>query len=144
MSDALAQEYLPAVRAAEVASGGIVAVTLNPPPAPGGAGKTTDSDGIEIIICNCGGDYYALDRRCGHRKAPLEKGTLDGRILTCAAHCAQFDVATGAALSNPVPLYRAATGTSGEPEAAQSDSMESIRTWPTKVNDGWVFVAIRH
>lgn len=136
MSDAPEQEYLPAVRAAEVAPGGIVAVTLYPPSAPGGAGRTVGARGVEVIICNCGGVYYALDRRCGHRNAPLEKGTLDGRILTCAAHCAQFDVTTGEALSNPVPLFR--TAADERPTAT-----ESIRTWPVRLEDGWVFVAAR-
>jgi nitrite reductase/ring-hydroxylating ferredoxin subunit len=35
--------------------------------------------------------------------APLDKGTLDGMIITCAMHCAQFDISTGEALSGPVP-----------------------------------------
>ena len=36
--------------------------------------------------------------------APLDLGTLDGTILTCAMHCAQFDITTGEALSGPVPI----------------------------------------
>jgi len=26
----------------------------------------------EIVICNCGGSFHAVDRRCGHMNAPLE------------------------------------------------------------------------
>ena len=46
--------------------------------APGGM-KTVELDGREIVICNCGGTYYAIQRRCGHMNAPLELGTLDGK-----------------------------------------------------------------
>ena len=69
---------------------------------PGGM-KTVELDGHEIVICNCGGTYYAIERRCAHMNAPLELGTLDGKVVTCAMHCAQFDVTTGQALSGPVP-----------------------------------------
>ena len=70
--------------------------------APGGM-KTVELGGREIVICNCDGTYYAIQRRCGHMNAPLEMGTLDGKFVTCAMHCAQFDVTTGQALSGPVP-----------------------------------------
>ena len=35
--------------------------------------------------------------------APLERGTLEGYILTCPMHHAQFDIKTGEALSGPIP-----------------------------------------
>ncbi|MGC2423312.1 MAG: Rieske 2Fe-2S domain-containing protein [Nitrospirota bacterium] len=65
--------------------------------------KAVELDGQEVVVCNCGGTFYAIQRRCGHMNAPLEMGTLDGTILTCAMHCAQFDVTTGEAISHPVP-----------------------------------------
>jgi nitrite reductase/ring-hydroxylating ferredoxin subunit len=65
--------------------------------------KNVVLNGHEIVICNCGGTYYAIQRRCGHMNAPLEMGTLDGKFVTCGMHCAQFDVTTGQALSGPVP-----------------------------------------
>ena len=69
--------------------------------APGGM-KAVEVEGHEIVVCNVDGKFYALERRCGHMNAPLEKGTLDGKILTCAMHCARFDITTGEALSGPV------------------------------------------
>jgi len=116
--------------------------------APGGM-KTVELDGHEIVICNCGGTYYAIERRCGHMNAPLELGTLDGNIVTCPMHCAQFDVTTGQALSGPVP------GDLGDetlpPRVAaflrqvgmlmKYVRTESIRTYETKVEAGWVHVA---
>lgn len=72
--------------------------------APGGMKVVTVGD-REIVVCNCDGRYYAVDRRCGHMNGPLEMGSLDGTILTCPMHHVQFDVTTGAALNHPVPEH---------------------------------------
>ena len=131
MSDNLGQ----AIQTADVAPGGMKAVELN---------------GCELVICNCDGSFYAVDRRCGHMNAPLNMGTLDGTILTCAMHCAQFDVTTGEALSNPVPVY---LGNENPPPRTgaflkntgmlmQHIRTESIGTYKTKVESGWVLVAL--
>ena len=82
------KEFVPAIKVADLASGGM---------------KPVEIAGRELVICNCDGEFYAIQRRCGHMNAPLDMGTLDGVILTCAMHCAQFDVTTGEALSGPVP-----------------------------------------
>jgi nitrite reductase/ring-hydroxylating ferredoxin subunit len=81
-------KFIKAIKANEIAPGGMKAVEV---------------DGHEIVVCNADGKYYAIERRCGHTNAPLDKGTLDGVILTCAMHSAQFDITTGEALSGPVP-----------------------------------------
>ena len=65
--------------------------------------KAVEANGEEIVLCNDGGTIYAVSRRCGHMNAPLDLGTLEGYILTCPFHHAQFDVASGEALSGPVP-----------------------------------------
>jgi nitrite reductase/ring-hydroxylating ferredoxin subunit len=72
--------------------------------APGGM-KYVNVGDREVVVCNCDGRYYALDRRCGHMNGPLEMGTLDGTILTCPMHHVQFDVTTGQALNNPIPEH---------------------------------------
>ncbi len=116
--------------------------------APGGM-KTVELDGREIVICNCGGTFYAIERRCGHMNAPLEMGTLDGTIVTCAMHCAQFDVTTGCALSGPVPgdlgnetvPPRVAAMLQNVGMLMKHVRTESIRSYATKVEAGWVHVA---
>lgn len=72
--------------------------------APGGM-KFVKAGDRELVICNCDGRYYAIDRRCGHMNGPLEMGALDGTILTCPMHHVQFDVTTGQALNGPVPVH---------------------------------------
>ena len=117
--------------------------------APGGM-KAVELDGNEIVVCNCDGKYYAVQRRCGHMNAPLEMGTLDGIYLTCPMHCAQFDVTNGEALSGPVPWEG-----SHEPVPPllgnylqnvgmlmKSIRTESIRTYETKLEAGWVQIAL--
>lgn len=59
----------------------------------------------ELCLCHVSGEYYVIDRRCGHMSAPLEMGTLDGYILTCGLHNVSFDIRTGKALSPMVPHY---------------------------------------
>ena len=131
----MSDKFIPAISTAEIAPGGM---------------KVVELDGHEIVICNCGGTYYAIERRCGHMNAPLEMGTLDGEIVTCAMHCAQFDVTTGQALSGPVP---ADMGDETPPPILAAflqhvDMLmkrvrtESIRTYETKVEAGWVLVAL--
>ncbi len=68
-----------------------------------GGMKAVEVHGKEAVLCNYSGNIYALDRRCGHMNAPLDMGTLEGYILTCPMHDAQFDITTGEALSGPVP-----------------------------------------
>ncbi len=69
---------------------------------PGGL-KAVEVNGEEIILGNDDGKIYAISRRCGHMNAPLDLGTLEGYILTCPMHHAQFDITSGEALSGPVP-----------------------------------------
>ena len=70
--------------------------------APGGM-RAVEVGGKEAVLCNYDGKIYAIDRRCGHMNAPLDMGTLEGYVLTCPMHDAQFDITTGEALSGPVP-----------------------------------------
>jgi nitrite reductase/ring-hydroxylating ferredoxin subunit len=70
--------------------------------APGGM-KAVDIRESKIVVCNYDNAFYAVGRRCGHVGAPLDMGTLEGYILTCPLHFAQFDITTGEVLSGPVP-----------------------------------------
>jgi nitrite reductase/ring-hydroxylating ferredoxin subunit len=80
--------FVEAAKTADIAAGGM---------------KAVDHEGNKVVICNCGGVFYAVERTCGHVGASLDMGTLDGYILTCPLHFAQFDITTGEALCGPVP-----------------------------------------
>jgi nitrite reductase/ring-hydroxylating ferredoxin subunit len=55
-----------------------------------------------VLLVNVDGAFYALSDACGHRRAPLSGGRLDGHIVECPLHFACFDVRTGRLLSGPV------------------------------------------
>lgn len=75
---------------------------------PPGSAKPYDADGIEVLICNVGGSFYAIEDVCTHDGAPLDQGHLDGACVTCPRHGATFDVRTGEATLPailPVPTF---------------------------------------
>lgn len=55
-----------------------------------------------VLLANIGGAFYALKDECGHQRAPLSRGRLDGYTVECPLHFACFDVRTGQMLSGPV------------------------------------------
>jgi nitrite reductase/ring-hydroxylating ferredoxin subunit len=118
----LSDNYTRAIAAADIAPGGMKAVKL---------------EGRDVVVCNCGGSFYAVSRRCWHANAALELGTLDGRILTCPAHYAQFDVTTGEALSDAVLPYPPKVS-----PPAPDLATKALNTYPVKIEDGWVLVAL--
>ncbi len=63
---------------------------------PPGTGKSFAVDDREILICNVGGSFYAIDDVCTHDGGPLDQGTLEGYCAVCPRHGATFDVRSGA------------------------------------------------
>jgi nitrite reductase/ring-hydroxylating ferredoxin subunit len=53
------------------------------------------ADGSNVLLSNVGGTIYATQGDCGHQRANLAKGKLEGKIVSCPLHGAQFDVTTG-------------------------------------------------
>jgi nitrite reductase/ring-hydroxylating ferredoxin subunit len=63
--------------------------------------KSVTAFSKSILLSNVNGKIYATSNRCGHSNAPLQKGTLEGNVVTCPLHAAQFDVITGKNLRSP-------------------------------------------
>lgn|GEM_PF-271989 len=128
-------DFRPALKIAKIAPGGMKAIMV---------------EDHKIMIFNCNGQFYTLARRCGHMNAPLELGTLNGIILTCAMHCAQFDVTTGEALTGPLPHDlgdetlppKLGTYLQNLAMLMRSVMTESIRIYPTKVDIDQIWVLI--
>jgi nitrite reductase/ring-hydroxylating ferredoxin subunit len=76
---------------------------------PPGQMKWVAVDRERVLLVNVEGTYYALKDQCGHQRAPLSKGKLQGHIVECPLHFACFDVRTGRLLGGPVavdvPIY---------------------------------------
>jgi len=93
--------------------------------------------GRSIGVFNVDGHYYALQNGCPHRGGPLCEGRVggttlptrdqafaygqDGRILRCAWHGWEFDIATGRALADPAV---------------------SARMYPVAVEDGNILISV--
>ena len=68
---------------------------------PVGTLKEVEVEGIQILIANVNGNYYAISNKCSHMGHALSQGVLDGNIVTCTRHNAQFDVTTGKVVTRP-------------------------------------------
>lgn len=58
-------------------------------------------DGQRVCLANTGGEFFAIKDQCGHQKAALTKGKLEGDAVECPLHFARFDVRSGKALNGP-------------------------------------------
>jgi len=76
---------------------------------PPGQMKWVAVNGERRVLANVEGCFYAISDVCGHRNAPLSRGRLQGYLIECPLHFAQFDVRTGelvnGPVSTPVPVY---------------------------------------
>src|SRR5574341_2339394 len=76
-----------------------------------------------ILLLNVAGTYWAMDNVCTHAGYSLHKGMLDGFIVTCILHGAEFDVRTGEHVSDP-------------------RMCDNERTYPVEVREGKVYIAL--
>ena len=65
---------------------------------PEGSMTTTKVGTREILLAKVDGRIYAIDNACGHSGYPLDKGKLEGYVVTCRWHDAKFDVRSGEVL----------------------------------------------
>lgn len=57
---------------------------------------------VRVLVFNIGGTFYAADESCPHRECSLSTGVLNGKVIVCPCHSAQFDLETGAVIAQPV------------------------------------------
>lgn len=88
-----------------------------------GTKKTVMVNGKKIALANIEGEFFAIDDTCSHAQCSLgTEGFLDGSAIICGCHGAQFDMTNGKVLSMPATV--------------------DIASYPTKVKDGMVLVAV--
>ncbi|GAA5190456.1 non-heme iron oxygenase ferredoxin subunit [Rugosimonospora acidiphila] len=78
--------------------------------------------GNEIVLADVDGEVFAFDGICTHALGYLDQGDLDGYQVLCPLHEGRFDIRTGKVVA-------------GEPD-------EPIAVYPTKVQDGTVYVNV--
>ena len=76
----------------------------------------------ELAIYGVDGEVFATDNICTHGHARLCDGFLDGHEIECPLHQGKLDVRSGKAMCEPLTA--------------------DIRTYPVKIEDGYVFVEV--
>jgi 3-phenylpropionate/trans-cinnamate dioxygenase ferredoxin component len=76
---------------------------------PAGTMKSFTVNGKTILVASVEGKYYAIGGKCTHAGGDLEKGKLEGKIVTCPRHGSQFDVTTGKCVLGPKIVFRLST-----------------------------------
>jgi len=66
-----------------------------------GQTRALEHAGVEILLCNVGGEIYAVENRCSHADVPLSDAPLSGCELECQFHGALFDVRDGSVIALP-------------------------------------------
>ena|SRR3989344_5579087 len=52
-------------------------------------------NGVELVIGNNKGNYFAMNNTCSHEDCPLNEGYMEDSFLVCGCHLAKFDLKTG-------------------------------------------------
>lgn len=68
-----------------------------------GRGILVELEGDPIALFNVEGTFYAIRDTCTHSGGPLSEGDVEGDVVTCPWHGAQFDVKTGEVTGPPAP-----------------------------------------
>lgn len=84
--------------------------------------KTVSHRGSCISVFKIKGQFYAISDLCTHGHARLSEGYVDGETIECPLHQGLFHIPTGKPLAPPVT--------------------EPLNTYPTKVQDGTVYVEV--
>ena len=71
---------------------------------PNGSMKEVSVGGIDVMVANVNGTFYALANKCTHAGGPLAKGKLEGFVVQCPLHGSKFDVRTGAVVGPPAQI----------------------------------------
>ena len=76
----------------------------------------------EVAVYKLGGKCYSTADRCTHQTARLSDGLVIDDYIECPLHQGRFHIPTGKARSAPVSI--------------------ALQTYPTKVEDGAVYVLV--
>ena len=89
---------------------------------PQNKNRAVDVAGTNVLVCNAGGEFYAVKNLCTHQASPLEGGRIRNCYISCPLHGARFNLKDGSTVGQltQVPLD----------------------TFPVRIVDGFVEVAV--
>jgi 3-phenylpropionate/trans-cinnamate dioxygenase ferredoxin subunit len=79
-------------------------------------------EGVEVLVCNAGGNFYTVINVCTHQASSLEGGRIRNCFLSCPLHGARFDLRDGSTKGQLTTI--------------------PLKTFPTRVVDDYVEVAV--
>jgi precorrin-3B synthase len=85
-------------------------------------GLAVEIAGKEYALFRIDGQVHAIDNACPHEGAPLAQGEVAGGVVTCPWHGWTFNACSGCSID---------------------PAGKNVASYPTKVEDGRVFVAVR-
>ncbi len=83
---------------------------------------TANVNGVDVLLCQVEGQFYALQDQCTHARQKLSGGRLRGFQVSCPLHGARFDVRTGECLAAP--------------------ATRAVKTYPVTLEGGKVSVTV--
>jgi biphenyl 2,3-dioxygenase ferredoxin component len=89
--------------------------------APGSAIKVENGD-LVVAVFNVEGEFYVTDDACTHGPGSLSEGYIEDDVVECNFHNGQFNIRTGEVVSPPC--------------------MIPVKTYPTVVEDGTVYIEV--
>jgi nitrite reductase (NADH) small subunit/3-phenylpropionate/trans-cinnamate dioxygenase ferredoxin subunit len=75
---------------------------------PPGTIRSAEVSGVEVAVCNAGGEVHVIGNTCPHAGGPLGEGGLNAHMVTCPWHAWEYDCRTGQNDFDPdvsVPVY---------------------------------------
>jgi 3-phenylpropionate/trans-cinnamate dioxygenase ferredoxin component len=67
-----------------------------------GQTRAVSAHGLELLVCNADGRFYAIANRCPHATVRLDAAVLRGCILECPVHGGRLDVRDGSPQGHPI------------------------------------------
>ncbi|MFV8816121.1 Rieske (2Fe-2S) protein [Haliea sp. E17] len=81
-----------------------------------------DVNGVSVLVCNAGGEFYAVKNLCTHQASPLEGGRIRNCYISCPLHGARFNLKDGSTVGQL--------------------TQTPLTTYPVRVVDGHLEVAV--
>lgn len=86
-----------------------------------GEGKVVHAGVKKLALFNIDGEFHCIQNFCPHAGGFLGMGEVHGEVVLCPRHAWGFNIKTG---------------------ACRTDPRYEVRRYETKVEDGWVLVAV--
>ncbi len=84
--------------------------------------RAVEIDGVKVLVCNAGGEFYAVENQCTHQASELTGGRIRNCFISCPLHGARFDLRDGSTKGQLTQI--------------------PLKTFPVRVTDGQVEVAV--